>query len=90
MKHLKSVLLGLVLAGCSTTAVAPEKIKLEAECVSPAHGTIFKYTDFTETSTAGLNLLVLTNKETVVYYPIPTGVACRVQPENKNNNDQVR
>lgn len=76
-------ILGLILSACASVPTTTSMV----ECINPSQLDKFKYTGVTASEVQGAAVLVLTSDEGVVYYNIPAGSACRINPENFNNND---
>lgn len=63
----------LLTSACSTTQLA-------VECASMEQGRSFRYVGADKLKIVNPNTLRLTSDENVIYYNIPAGTACRVQP----------
>lgn len=72
-------LLLLLLAGCSS-------IPYEVECLAPGKADHFVYKDFEDHQMSESGVLTLDDSGKKLYYSVPAGSACRVQPmENPIN-----
>ena len=75
-----------VLALASCASFSP---RYAVECASPEQTSAFRYADFNKYRVVKPSTLELTSNNNVVYYNIPEGTACRVQPlENASFYEQ--